>query len=596
LGANVLTIDGGAGTNRIFQTNLATVTIADVRLTGGGGTGAVNSSLGGAIFAQGGSLTLERVHIAGNSATFSGGGVYFNSGTNHRVSYSTVSNNNAISTCGGFATNNQATLTVVNSTIFGNTASVNVGGGFCVTGASNVTLRNVTVTGNTATMGGGFDSRGTLNFGNTIVAGNTATGTTPPGITEINFATGTIISAGNNLVGDSPGDASNTNSHPISYQATDILDTPPMLGALQNYGGPTPTLALLSGSPAIDAGNNAQAVDPISGAPLTTDQRGFLRIVDSPPFSVPIVDIGAFEREVLNYPPTLSNVAITSPINESSTAVLSGTITDPDTGDTFSLTVDWGDGSAPQTFNYPAGTISFTESHQYLDDNPTATTSDNYTISLTLSDTGSGGTDTDLTSVTVNNLAPTLTNVSVNPATIIAGDSTVLSGNVSDAGTQDTHTVQINWGDGSPNTTLTLAAGVSVFNANHQYLGAGNFTIAITATDDDSAAANAARNVVVNPLLPPNAPSNLTAPASSATQIDLSWSETSNNEDGFRIERCAGKNCKDFVEIAQVGANVVALSDTGVNRNTNYLYRVRAFNGSGNSAYSNTASVKTLRR
>jgi hypothetical protein len=352
---------------------------------------------------------------------------------------------------------------------------------------------------------------------------------------------------------------------------------------------------LLASSPAIDAGDNAKAVDPISGAPLATDQRGFLRIVDSAPFSAPIVDIGAFELEVLNYPPTLSNVAITSPINESSTAVLSGTITDPDTDDTFSLTVDWGDGST-QTFNYPAGTTSFSETHQYLDDDPTGTTSDTYTINLTLSDNNGGGSDTDSVSLTVNNLAPTLSNISAIPSTITVGGSTTVSG---DVGTQDSHLVVINWGDGSTNTTINLAAGVASFSATHAYTSSGNFTIGITASDDDLGTANPASvSITVNPLptLPP-APSNLTATAVSTTQINLTWTDNSSNEDGFKIERCSVVKGKcNFSEIAQTSTDVFIFPDTGLSKNKTYYYRVRAFNTSGDSAYSNTASAKTLRK
>lgn len=65
-GANNLTINGGAGTNRIFYT-LATATISGITLTGGDGTGALNSSNGGAINAAGGSLTLDRVYVTGNT-------------------------------------------------------------------------------------------------------------------------------------------------------------------------------------------------------------------------------------------------------------------------------------------------------------------------------------------------------------------------------------------------------------------------------------------------------------------------------------------------------------------------------------------------
>ena len=75
----------------------------------------------------------------------------------------------------------------------------------------------------------------------------------------------------------------------------------PGLGRLGDNGGPTPTIALRAGSPAIDKGSNALAVDPTTGLPLATDQRGtgFPRIVGG------TVDIGAFERPIVTNPPTI---------------------------------------------------------------------------------------------------------------------------------------------------------------------------------------------------------------------------------------------------------------------------------------------------
>jgi PKD repeat protein len=68
---------------------------------------------------------------------------------------------------------------------------------------------------------------------------------------------------------------------------------------------------------------------------------------------------------VQNVPPTLSDLAVTSPIHVGDTATLSGTISDPGTHESFTLTVDWADGSDPETFTYPPGTTSFSQTHPY---------------------------------------------------------------------------------------------------------------------------------------------------------------------------------------------------------------------------------------
>ena len=89
----------------------------------------------------------------------------------------------------------------------------------------------------------------------------------------------------------------------------------------------------------------------------------------------------------------------------------------------------------------------------------------------------------------------------------------------------------------------------------------------------------------------PNAPAGLAATAVSATQINLSWTDTSSNEDGFRIERSTdGTN---FSGIAVVGANVISYANTGLMGGTTYHYRVRSYNVAGNSGYSNVANVTT---
>jgi predicted phage tail protein len=91
----------------------------------------------------------------------------------------------------------------------------------------------------------------------------------------------------------------------------------------------------------------------------------------------------------------------------------------------------------------------------------------------------------------------------------------------------------------------------------------------------------------------PAAPANLTATAVSSTQINLAWTDASDTEDGFRVERCTGAGCTAFAEVAQVAAGTTTYSSTGLTAGTTYAHRVRAFNTGGDSPYSNTASATT---
>jgi uncharacterized protein (TIGR02145 family) len=90
----------------------------------------------------------------------------------------------------------------------------------------------------------------------------------------------------------------------------------------------------------------------------------------------------------------------------------------------------------------------------------------------------------------------------------------------------------------------------------------------------------------------PIAPSNLTAIVISNTQVNLSWSDLSTNETGFKIERKIGAGI--FVLVSSVGTNITTYSDNGLSPNTTYTYRVFAYNSAGPSlTYSNEVTVST---
>ena len=141
------------------------------------------------------------------------------------------------------------------------------------------------------------------------------------------------------------------------------------------------------------------------------------------------------------------------------------------------------------------------------------------------------------------------------------------------------------------------SATASGATTSHTYSTPGTYAARLTVTDNEGASNFTTTTIQVNsnPGTLPAAPTNLVATAISKTQINLAWTDNAANEDGFKIERCSGANCANFSQIATVGGNIKNFSNTGLKRNTTYRYRVRAFNASGNSAYSNIASAKTPR-
>jgi hypothetical protein len=271
--ATGVTVDAG-GINRVLEITAGNiVTLDSLKLTNGYASG----SGGGILLDGGATLTMNNSTLSGNSATLSGGGIG-NFGGSVIINNSTLSGNaaagagaiendagiliiSASSLSGNVSTGNgggidndaSAALMLNNSTLSGNSASG--GGGGLENYQATATLNNSTLSGNTAGGAGGINNYGTLALTNTIVAGNTA-----PILPDLNLDSSGSFSGANNLTNGTP-----------------------LLAPLGNYGGPTPTMPPLHGSPAIDAGT-----DSVTGF-LATDQRGLPRL------SGGHVDIGAVE-------------------------------------------------------------------------------------------------------------------------------------------------------------------------------------------------------------------------------------------------------------------------------------------------------------
>lgn len=185
-------------------------------------------------------------------------------------------------------------------------------------------------------------------------------------------------------------------------------------------------------------------------------------------------------------------------INENQTVSVSGSFTDPGVRDTHKVTIAWGDGSPDTTVDLAAGVLAFGPvSHQYLDDMPTDTASDQYRITVTVRD-NDGATGTGGTTVTVNNLPPAIVDL-VGPASPLPlGSATAnVIAAFTDAGTLDTHTCTFSWGDSTSSAVAAAGIGNGSCSATHTYGTVGVYTVGVTVTDDDTGRANSTFQYVV---------------------------------------------------------------------------------------------------
>jgi Zn-dependent metalloprotease len=239
--------------------------------------GSVEGSSSTAIYNQG-NLTLKFSSVTNNLQGIISGHIL-------TVNSSTVSRNFR-TTGGAGGLSLSGTSSITNSTISDNTAEYCAG----IQNAGTLTMNNSTVTRNWAMSGdgGGICNSDDVTLKNTMVASNTALNGPD--------CTGSITSAGYNLIGDNSG---------CTYSAStgDIVGTgaspeDPLVSMLGDNGGPTWTVGLLPASPAIDAG------DPGAGSCEEEDQRGVARPIDGDTNGSSLCDIGAYELDPASPPLT----------------------------------------------------------------------------------------------------------------------------------------------------------------------------------------------------------------------------------------------------------------------------------------------------
>jgi hypothetical protein len=413
----------GGGIDNQSTNPALTVNQSTVNNNFAGGDPAASAGGGISNSGSGSQLSLTNSTVSGNIVSTTGGAVAEGGGIADLGSSTTISlnntivSNNSVTASGSYARGggfdnsaNGGTVSITNSTFAGNSVNGAVtfasGGGLNFDGSVTASLTNDTISGNATSgaspAGGGVlaGGRSAVNLNFVTLDGNSATSGS-----AVHNTSGSGLSASNSIISGAPstncsgvitdGGYNLDSGASCAFSGTgDLSGVDPLLGALQNNGGPTPTEAPSMGSPAIDAANPGCP-------PPATDQRGANR-----PFGVSAsrCDMGAVEYGAT--PPAGSGVSTLTltgqPVKGRSEAPLTAevaTFTDSNpTGNPadYTASISWGDGhhSAGQvTATSAGGTISGTNTYSYAG---------TYTIRITLTkdDGASASTTTTATILT----------------------------------------------------------------------------------------------------------------------------------------------------------------------------------------------------
>ena len=504
--------------------------------TGSGGTGVTGNGAG--VFSSG-SVTISNSSITSNqggngSSGASGGGVYcsFFSGnssfTNVTISNNFSGNSSTAGSGGGIGggidlENSNAITTITNSTISGNQTGAGNGYGGGVYGYGAITITGTTISNNVGIGGGILFQSGVFKLVNTTISGNVGGGIesgagSPLSITNCTITSNsgglavsvsgsspsirnTIIAAnpsgdvggsynsqGHNLIGDRSSSSGFTNGVNGDQVGTSGSPINPQLSPLANNGGLTQTHALLSNSPALDAGDNCVTDAAHCGdaniSQLLTDQRGtaFNRQVDGPDAdTTATVDIGAYEMQV-----PLANISDTSTLEDTQVVVPF------DGGDTSTITSVTATSSNPSLVPNDAAHLSaaMNGSTGILTINPATNANGTTNITVTVNRTGGPESKTFLLTVNPVNDAPSFTkgadqivNEDVGAQTVSNWATNISAGGPDESG--QTLTFQIT---GNTNASLFSAGPAISSNGTLTYTPAananGSTTITVNLKDD----------------------------------------------------------------------------------------------------------------
>lgn len=181
-------------------------------------------------------------------------------------------------------------------------------------------------------------------------------------------------------------------------------------------------------------------------------------------------------------------------------------------GDLLNVTVNWGDGSTPDTFtglDPSAAEPQLTVKHTYADGPATAT------ITVTLSDALLS--DTETMTLIVLNVSPTFNSLTFSADTLVEGGTLEISGSVEEPGVNDTLTLQVDWGDSSTGSYPSISPDGS-FLTSHLYKDDGSYTVTLTLSDDDGGETIETHEIIVTNL-PPVIDPNVTFSAAPEGQV-----------------------------------------------------------------------------